>query len=70
MGFLLGVLGWPPHAAWAATPREVALAISGRMGRASRQAMDGAKLDALMQAYPDTPPPENAGENAGENADG
>jgi uncharacterized phage protein (TIGR02216 family) len=53
MGFLLGVLGWPPGAAWAATPREVALAIAGRKGRAPSQAIDGAGLEALMRAYPD-----------------
>jgi uncharacterized phage protein (TIGR02216 family) len=62
MGFLMGVLGWPPQAAWAATPREVALAIAGRMGRAPSRAMDGAGLEALMQAYPDKPSTSDAGE--------
>jgi uncharacterized phage protein (TIGR02216 family) len=56
MGFLLGVLGWPPQAAWGATPREVALAIAGRSGSAPSRAMDGAGLSALMQAYPDQSP--------------
>jgi uncharacterized phage protein (TIGR02216 family) len=64
MGFLLGVLGWPPQAAWAATPREVALAIAGRMGRGPAQPLDGVGLAALMKAYPDTPTPVDAGENA------
>jgi uncharacterized phage protein (TIGR02216 family) len=58
MGFLLGVLGWPPQAAWAATPREVALAIAGRMGRNPSPPLDGAGLQALMQTYPDTPLPD------------
>jgi uncharacterized phage protein (TIGR02216 family) len=55
MGFLMGVLGWPPQAAWAATPREVALAIAGRMGRDLAKPMAAAELTALMQAYPDQP---------------
>ena len=53
MGFLMGVLGWPPHVAWAATPREVALALDGRYGRQKSQIMDGAALVELMQDWPD-----------------
>ncbi|MGL4729375.1 MAG: phage tail assembly chaperone [Bosea sp. (in: a-proteobacteria)] len=53
MGFLMGVLGWPPQAAWAATPREVELAISGRLGRKASQGMDGTRLDELMADFPD-----------------
>jgi uncharacterized phage protein (TIGR02216 family) len=52
MGFLMGVLGWPPHVAWAATPREVALALNGRFGR-QRPVMDSAALQELMEQWPD-----------------
>jgi uncharacterized phage protein (TIGR02216 family) len=53
MGFLMGVLGWPPHMAWAATPREVELALNGRFGRQASQALNGDALEALMQEWPD-----------------
>jgi Phage tail assembly chaperone protein, TAC len=53
MGFLMGVLGWSPQAAWAATPREVELAITGRLGRRATQMMDGARLNELMADFPD-----------------
>lgn len=53
MGFLTGVLGWPPHVAWAATPREVAMALDGHYGRRQSQSMDGAALEMLMQDWPD-----------------
>jgi uncharacterized phage protein (TIGR02216 family) len=57
MGFLLGVLRWPPEAAWGATPREAEMAIAGRFGRRRAEPMDGASLDALMAAYPDASDP-------------
>ena len=53
MGFLMGVLGWPPHVAWAATPREVSMALNGRYGQRQGQAMNGAALNELMQDWPD-----------------
>jgi hypothetical protein len=53
MGFLMGVLGWTPSAAWAATPREAATALGGRLGRAAPTPMDGTRLGELMDAFPD-----------------
>ena len=53
MGFLMGVLGWTAHAAWAATPREVGLALHGRYGPRMPAIMNAATLDDLMQEWPD-----------------
>lgn len=48
----LGVIGWPPDTFWRATPRELAAALEGRLGRIGAPADRGA-LDRLMAAYPD-----------------
>ncbi len=53
IGFVLGVLGWSPDAAWRATPREIELAINGRLGRSRPTGMNGARLSELMAAHPD-----------------
>ncbi len=58
MGFLMGVLGWPPAVAWSATAREVRLALDGRMGRAGHATMDAALLAQMMAAWPDEDHPD------------
>lgn len=49
----MGVLGWPPAIAWAATIPEIRLAARGRFGRGAERAPDAAVLAALMAAFPD-----------------
>nr|WP_293423504.1 rcc01693 family protein [Phreatobacter sp.] len=48
----LGVIGWPPDVFWRATPRELAAALEGRLGRIGMP-VDRPALDRLMAAYPD-----------------
>lgn len=52
MRLALGVVGWTPAAFWGATPRELAAAIEGRLGRTGG-AVARQTLDRLMAAYPD-----------------
>jgi len=51
MGFGLGVLALPPDAFWRMTPRELAMAIEARLGRAAPLKRETFK--ALMERYPD-----------------
>lgn len=48
----LGILRWPPATVWAATPREIALALA----RPRRPAMSHDDLAALLAAFPDSIP--------------
>ena len=56
MGFALGVLAWPPEAAWRATPRELAWAAEARLGARTVPPATGADLRRLMLAHPDGAP--------------
>ncbi|GGK29815.1 phage tail assembly chaperone [Salinarimonas ramus] len=49
----LGPLGWTPDTFWRATPRELAAAVAGRLGRARAGAPTRDTLAALMAAFPD-----------------
>lgn len=48
----LGILRWPPATVWAATPREIALALAPPR----RPAMSHDDLAALLAAFPDPTP--------------
>lgn len=52
MQFGFGVLKLSPDAFWRMTPRELAAAMTALHGP-SREPMPRARLDALMQQYPD-----------------
>jgi len=52
MGFGLGRLRLPPDAFWRMTPRELAAAMEGVLGKAETPP-GRAALDALMDRYPD-----------------
>lgn len=49
----LGRLAWSPEAFWRATPRELALAAEGALGRRPAEAAGRDDLRRLMQAFPD-----------------
>lgn len=50
----LGLLGLTPHAFWTMTPRELAAAVRGRLGRGSGGAAPSrGDLAALMSRFPD-----------------
>jgi uncharacterized phage protein (TIGR02216 family) len=53
MAFGLGRLGWAPEQFWAATPREVAAALSFHAGAVPAGAPDRNALTSLMTAHPD-----------------
>jgi uncharacterized phage protein (TIGR02216 family) len=54
MAIGLGVLGLAPDVFWRMTVREIAAAIEGRMGRATRETpMGRGDLAAMMQRFPD-----------------
>lgn len=53
MAFCLGRLGWAPAQFWAATPREIAAALSFHAGTAPAGAPDRNALTRLMRAHPD-----------------
>lgn len=54
MAFGLGRLRWSPDRFWAATPRELAAALDGALGRsAGPPAIGREALQRLMRAYPD-----------------
>lgn len=57
MRFGLGVLGLPPDAFWAMTPRELAAAMRGRGIGNGPQPPDRALLEKLMDDHPDSPAP-------------
>ncbi|WP_319771968.1 phage tail assembly chaperone [Breoghania sp.] len=53
--FCLNHLRWPPQTVWAATPREVAAALTSAPAthKGSKPARGG--LEALLRRYPDRP---------------
>lgn len=53
MAFGLGRLGWPPDIFWAATPREIAAALTAHRPRDDAGPPARAALLALMAAHPD-----------------
>jgi uncharacterized phage protein (TIGR02216 family) len=53
MAFGLGMLRLAPHEFWAMTPRELAAAAEGMLGRVA-DPMERAVLTELMDRYPDT----------------
>ncbi len=56
LAFCLGEVGLAPDAVWRATPREVALMIRARRGRAGAiPAPRPADFADLLTRYPDTP---------------
>ena len=60
MAFGLGVLRLAPACFWAMTPRELAAAIDGHIGRGPRSAPLGrGRLAQLMAAFPDEAGPHN-----------
>jgi uncharacterized phage protein (TIGR02216 family) len=52
MAFGFGQLRLPSAAFWAMTPRELAAAVEGRLGKV-REPLDRTALDALIARYPD-----------------
>lgn len=49
----LGLLGLSPAHFWSMTPRELALAIEGRLGCATATPLARGELDRLMSRFPD-----------------
>lgn len=53
MKFGLGTLGLAPRAFWRMTPRELAAAHAGRIGRGATAPMGRSEFEALMARHPD-----------------
>ena len=57
LGLAMGRLGWSPAMVWAATPREVALALGlGASEAVGGMPLDRSGLNRLCDAFPDQAP--------------